>query len=143
MNLVPLEIVTPDRTVYTGTLYQLIAKTGTGEIGILPGHSPVMGTLKPGVLKLTNNEGTFFFALTGGFLEVKPSSVTVLADAAENGEDIDVDRAELARVRAEKYLSENEADHERARRALVRAQVRLQAASAARVDGGAAGARRV
>lgn len=133
MNLVPLEIVTPDRMVYEGQMHMLIAKTESGDIGILPGHSPLMGTLKPSVVKVINEEGTFYLAVAGGFLEVQPSRVTLLADAAELGSEIDAKRAEEAVARAEQRLQDatGGAEHERARKALLRAQVRLAAASAA------------
>jgi F-type H+-transporting ATPase subunit epsilon len=90
MNLVPLDIVTPDRKVFEGPVHLVVAKTGGGEIGIMPGHSPIMGTVKPCVVKVKTQDNTLYFAVAGGFLEVTPVKITLLADAAELGSEIDL-----------------------------------------------------
>lgn len=134
MNLVPLDIVTPDRKVYEGMVNLVIVKTGGGEIGIMPGHSPLMATVKPCVVKVNTAEDVQYFCATGGFIEVTPQKITILADASENGRDIDIDRAREALDRAEKRLADSsgESEHERAEQALTRARIRLRVAELSR-----------
>jgi F-type H+-transporting ATPase subunit epsilon len=75
-----------------------------GEMGILPNHSPLLSTLKFGILKVRTQGKEEFFTVAGGVVEVQPDIITVLADAAENVREIDISRAEAARRRAEEYL---------------------------------------
>src|SRR3569833_3979068 len=106
MNKMPVEIVTPERKVYENEVNMVIARGGDGDLGIMAGHVPVVTTLKVSQLRLKTDQGDQVIAVSGGFLEVKPEKVTVLAEAAELPEEIDVDRAARAKERAERRLNE-------------------------------------
>lgn len=99
------EIVSQDRTVFTGDVDIVVLPGAGGEMGILPKHAPVLTTLKYGVIKVRHGGKEDVFSVAGGVAEVQPDIVTILADAAENVEEIDVARAEAARKRAEEALS--------------------------------------
>ena len=99
------EIVSQDRTVFQGDVDIVILPGADGEMGILPHHAPVLTTLKYGVIKIRRNGKEELFAVAGGVAEVQPTIVTVLADAAENIEDIDIVRAKAARKRADDALA--------------------------------------
>ena len=100
------EIVSQDRMVFEGDADIVVIPGSDGEMGILPNHAPLLSTLNYGVIRvrLGNNEEDFTVA--GGVVEVQPDIITILADAAENVREIDVQRAEAARERAEKFLKE-------------------------------------
>jgi F-type H+-transporting ATPase subunit epsilon len=98
------EIVSQDRTVFTGDVDIVVLPGAAGEMGILPKHAPVLTTLKYGVIKVRKGGKEEIFTVAGGVAEVQPDIITVLADAAENVEEIDVARADAARVRAEEAL---------------------------------------
>jgi F-type H+-transporting ATPase subunit epsilon len=100
------EIVSQDRLVFEGEADIVVLPGSDGEMGILPHHSPLLTTLKFGVVKVRSKDREQIFAIAGGVAEVQPDIVTILADAAENVEDIDVGRAEAARKRAEEYLAQ-------------------------------------
>src|SRR5512146_3294266 len=99
------EIVSQDRTVFQGDVDMVVLPGAGGEMGILPHHAPVLTTLKyvGGEVRTAGEEEVF--AVAGGVAEVQPDIVTVLADAAENVEEIDVVRAQFARKRAEEILA--------------------------------------
>jgi F-type H+-transporting ATPase subunit epsilon len=99
------EIVSQDRTVFQGDVDMITLPGAAGEMGILPHHSPVLTTLKYGVIKVRQGGRDELFAVAGGVAEVQPTIVTILADAAENVEEIDVIRAQAARKRAEDALA--------------------------------------
>ena len=99
------EIVSQDRTVFQDDVDMIILPGAAGEMGILPHHAPVLTTLKYGVIKVRRQGKEELFAVAGGVAEVQPTIVTVLADAAENLEDIDVVRAKAAKKRAEDALA--------------------------------------
>ena len=99
------EIVSQDRTVFTGDVDIVVLPGAAGEMGILPKHAPVLTTLKYGIIKIRKGGREELFTVAGGVAEVQPDIITVLADAAENVEEIDIDRAEAARKRAEEALS--------------------------------------
>jgi len=99
------EIVSQDRTVFTGDVDIVVLPGAAGEMGILPKHAPVLTTLKYGVVKIRKGGKEEIFTVAGGVAEVQPDIVTILADAAENVQEIDVARAEAARVRAEEALA--------------------------------------
>ena len=101
-----IEIASQDRMVYEGDADMVVAPGMDGEMGILPHHAPVLSTLKFGILKVRHGEKEQDFAISGGVIEVQPNLITVLADAAENVEEIDVARAEAAKKRAEEMLKE-------------------------------------
>ncbi len=101
------KIATPERVVYEAEVDSVTCPTQMGEISILPNHIPLVANLNPGELKITENGQEKYLAVTGGFIEVRPKSeVIVLADAAEAEEEIDLKRAEEARERARKLMSE-------------------------------------
>jgi F-type H+-transporting ATPase subunit epsilon len=91
--------------VFTGDVDIVVLPGAAGEMGILPKHAPVLTTLKFGVIKVRKGGKEEIFTVAGGVAEVQPDIVTVLADAAENVEEIDVARAETARKRAEEVLA--------------------------------------
>jgi F-type H+-transporting ATPase subunit epsilon len=101
-----------------------------GELAILPRHAPLMTMLQPGELRIHKGTEEIAMAVTGGFLEVRPDRVTVLADAAERAEDIDAARAEEAKLRAEQRISQrlSDTDLARAEAALRRSLIRLRVA---------------
>jgi len=99
------EIVSQDRIVYQGDADMVILPGTGGEMGVLPHHAPVLTTLKYGIVKVRRGGSEKIFAVAGGVAEVQPDVVTVLADAAENVEEIDVKRAEFAKKRAEEALT--------------------------------------
>ena len=104
------EIVSQDRTVFTGDVDIVVLPGAAGEMGILPKHAPVLTTLKYGVIKVRRGGKEEIFTVAGGVAEVQPDIITVLADAAENVEEIDVARADAARVRAEEALKNSPTD---------------------------------
>ena len=99
------EIVSQDRTVFQDDVDIVILPGAAGEMGILPHHAPVLTTLKYGVIKIRREGKEELFAVAGGVAEVQPTIVTILADAAENVEEIDVIRAKAAKKRAEAALA--------------------------------------
>jgi F-type H+-transporting ATPase subunit epsilon len=100
------EIVSQDRLVYQGDADIIVLPGVEGEMGILPHHAPLLTALKFGVIKVRAGRAEQVFSVAGGVAEVQPDLVTVLADAAENVEEIDVARAEAARRRAEEVLAQ-------------------------------------
>ncbi|HUH98814.1 MAG TPA: ATP synthase F1 subunit epsilon [Anaerolineales bacterium] len=100
------EIVSQDRTVFEGDVDIVVLPGAAGEMGVLPHHAPVLTTLKYGVVKVRRSGREEVFAVSGGVAEVQPSIVTVLADAAENVDEIDVARAAAARERAVEALAQ-------------------------------------
>jgi F-type H+-transporting ATPase subunit epsilon len=100
-----VEITSQDRTVYSGEADIIVVPGSAGEMGILPHHSPLLSTLKYGVVKVRSKEGEQVFTVAGGIVEVQPDQVTILADAAENVLEIDIHRAEEARKRVEELLT--------------------------------------
>src|SRR5512140_24596 len=96
-----LDIVTAERAIYSQDVDEVIAPGIDGELGILPEHAPLMTMLQPGMLTIKRDGDELNLAVSGGFMEVRPDRVIVLADAAEHAEEIDIARAEEARRRAE------------------------------------------
>ncbi|TWH45364.1 F0F1 ATP synthase subunit epsilon [Sporomusa sp. KB1] len=131
-NKIRLDIVTPDRMVYSADVNMVIARATDGDLGILPGHAPLIAGLEIWPLRIQTDEGENLFSVCGGFIEVRPQKITVLAGCAELPEEIDIDRAESAKDRAERRLKEAQAatdiDVRRAEVALKRALVRLRVA---------------
>ena len=122
-----LEIITAERVLFSGDVDVVVAPGAEGELGILPKHAPLMTVLQPGDLRYRDANGEQDFAVTGGFMEVHGDRVTVMADAAERADEIDVARAEEAVARARERIAEHgqAVDIERALQSLRRAQVRL------------------
>ncbi|WP_312109584.1 F0F1 ATP synthase subunit epsilon [Brevibacillus reuszeri] len=128
MSKMTVEVVTPERVVYSGQAEMVIARGVQGDLGILPNHMPLVSPLKIAPVRIkTEGDKEVLMAVSGGFMEVRGDKVTILAETAELPGDIDVDRAKAAKTRAEKRLAEKyaELDVQRAERALQRAMARL------------------
>jgi F-type H+-transporting ATPase subunit epsilon len=125
-----LEIVTAERTVLSDNVDQINAPGAAGRMGVLPRHEPLMTMLVPGELTIIKNGESTPFAVSGGFMEVLPDRVTILADTAERADEIDEARADAARKRAEELLRERRSEQEMvmAEAQLRRAMVRLRVA---------------
>ncbi|HEX79229.1 MAG TPA: F0F1 ATP synthase subunit epsilon [Dehalococcoidia bacterium] len=131
MASIRLDIVTAEQSVYSEDVDMVIAPGIQGQLGILPSHAPLMTMLQPGELVIKMGSEEYYLAVSGGFLEVRPDRIIVLADSAERAEEIDIERAEEARKRAEKRLEEKyatEVDTARAEAALRRSLIRLKIA---------------
>lgn len=122
-----LKIISPDRIFYEGEASMIELTTSEGEVGIYKNHIPMTMILVPGVLKITEADGVKEAALHTGFIEVLPEEITILAEIAEWPEEIDMNRAKEAKVRAERRLSgeEGEINLLRAEVALKKSLVRL------------------
>lgn len=132
MASIRLDVVTAERAVYSEDVDIVIAPGVAGQLGILPHHTPLMTLLEPGELIAKKGDEEFILAVSGGFLEVRPDRVIVLADSAERAEEIDVARAEEAKKRAEQRLEERyvpAVDAARAEASLRRSLIRLKVAT--------------
>jgi F-type H+-transporting ATPase subunit epsilon len=129
-----LEVVTPDRALVREEVDEVQVPGAEGYLGVLPGHTPLLATLTVGELWYRKGQEKYFLAIAGGFVEVLPDRVAILAQVAERAQDIDIARAEAARKRAEERLARppHDLDFERARMALLRSLVRLQVGARAR-----------
>jgi len=128
-----LEIVTPDRALVRGEVDEVELPGSEGYFGVLPGHTPLLSMLKVGEMWYRIGQETRYLAVAGGFVEVLPDRVTVLAQIGERAEDIDIARAETAKRRAEERLAKAvDIDIERARISLLKSLIRLQVATRAR-----------
>ncbi len=139
-----VEIVTAEKVVQVEDNVEVLIVPGSeGQLALLPSHAPLMTTLDVGELVFRTRDSETSFAVSGGFLEIRNDLVTVLADAAETGDDIDVTRAEEARTRAEERLRDavdetgSSIDMARARASLQRALLRLRVAEKGRARSGA------
>jgi len=128
MSTIKLDVVTAERAVFSDDVDVVVAPGVEGQLGILPHHAPLMTMLQSGELLVRKGGEEFILAISGGFLEVRPDRVIVLADAAERAEEIDIHRAEEAKRRAEEWLKESApgVDMAQARAALHRALVRIE-----------------
>ena len=128
-----LQIVTPDKRLVDEAVDQVQMPGLKGYLGILPGHAPLLTELGPGEISYTQEGSTQYLAVAWGFAEVLPDKVTILADAAERPEDIDVKRAQEAKARAEEALkkADSETDYDEILLAQRRAEVRLEVAARA------------
>jgi F-type H+-transporting ATPase subunit epsilon len=129
-DTIELEIVTPERQVVKDQAEEIQIPGRNGYLGILPGHAPLITELAVGEITYTKAGNATRLAVAWGFAEVLPGRVTILAEAAELAEDIDVPRAEAARDRAQQQLkdAEDSAGYEHASLALARAEARLAVA---------------
>lgn len=127
MKTLTVNIVTPDGPVYDSEVDMIIAKTASGELGILPGHIPMVAPLVIGAVKLKKDGKTEYVAVNGGFVEVRPEKVTILAQSSEVASSIDLARAKEAMKRAEARLqsTHDATDFSRAELALKRAMNRI------------------
>ncbi|MDB5053342.1 MAG: synthase subunit epsilon [Bacilli bacterium] len=128
MNSFLLEIVTPERKVYTDQVDMVIVKGAAGDMGILAHHLPLVSPLKvaPVIVKIGNAK--HYIAVSGGFIEVRKEKVVILAESAELPGEIDLARAEAAKDRAERRIADkkDELDYRRAEMALQRAVTRIE-----------------
>lgn len=99
-----LEIVTAEKMIYSAEVSAVIAWGMEGQLGILPHHSPLMTMLQPGDLLIRKDKEEDILFISGGFLEVRPDKVTILADACERADEIDIARAEEAKTKAQETL---------------------------------------
>ncbi|MFC4321910.1 F0F1 ATP synthase subunit epsilon [Litchfieldia salsa] len=127
MKTVKVSVVTPDGPVYEADVEMVVTRAQSGELGILPGHIPMVAPLQIGVVRMKKATNTELVAVSGGFLEVRPDQVTILAQTAETAEQIDARRAEEAKQRAEQRLQakQDDVDFRRAELSLKRAINRL------------------
>lgn len=130
MKTLTVSVVTPDGPVLEESYDMVSCKAENGELGILPGHIPFVTPLTISSVRLKHGEKLDWIAVSGGFLEVRPDKVTVLAQSAEQPSEINVERAQQAKTRAEQRLQSkrDEVDFQRAKSALQRAQNRLNVA---------------
>lgn len=127
-NTFILQIISPDRVFYEGEVKMVEMVTSEGEIGVLKGHIPMTNILKPGIINIYEEDTRKQAALHGGFVEILQEKVTVLAEIAEWPDEIDINRANEAKLRAERRLSEHGGgiDTLRAEAALKKALVRIE-----------------
>jgi F-type H+-transporting ATPase subunit epsilon len=130
MATIRLEIITAESQVMAEDVNMVIAPGVEGVLGILPHHAPFMTMLQPGELVIKKDGEETYLSVTGGFLEVRPNKIIILADAAERSDQIDIARAEEAKKRAEERLKSYGADIDRGRAeaALRRSLIRLRVA---------------
>jgi F-type H+-transporting ATPase subunit epsilon len=127
MAKLQLSVVTAEGESFSGEVDLIVAPGGLGEFTVLPSHARMISTLSPGILRFDQGGDSVFLALSGGFLEVSNNEVTVLADAAEQDDAIDLERAEAALARAQERVAGTTADIdlEQAMHSLRRARVRV------------------
>ena len=130
-----IELITPERVLLDSPIAFAIIPSGTGPIGVLPGHAPLLGNLFAGVLMVRDISGKEFnvFVRQGSFM-ISHSGIKIVTPAAEIDDQIDIDRAMAAKDRANKILASKDAamDMERAKEALMRAETRIKIGQAAR-----------
>ena len=107
---IQVDIVSAEAAIFSGTARSIVAMTEAGEIGIMPGHTALLAKLKPGEIRLLNENDEEIFFVSGGILEVQPHLVTVLADTVARAADLDEFAAIEARERAEKMLADKQSD---------------------------------
>lgn len=124
-----LQIVTPERVFYEGEASMVELSTTEGDIGVYANHIPMTAIVAPGILKIHEGTEVKKAALHAGFIEVLPQEVTIMAEVIEWPDEIDIKRADEARIRAERRLTDNSAENDvlRAKLALRRALTRLSA----------------
>jgi len=132
-----IDIVTAERSVYSGEGDVLIAPSVEGEIAVLPRHAPLLTQLQPGEVVIRSDTDETSMSLSGGFLEVLGDRVIILADTVERADEIDVDRAEAAMRKAEERVANRESDQDldRTLTALARSRARLRVARRRRSRG--------
>ncbi|MCC5014404.1 MULTISPECIES: F0F1 ATP synthase subunit epsilon [unclassified Legionella] len=125
-----LDIVSAEQEIFSGVVEMVIATGELGEIGVVPGHAPLLTVLKPGEIRITRQGGAQeIYYVSGGMLEVQPHYVTVLADTVERAEEIDEAAALAAKARAEEAIANKgaELDYSRAASELARAVAQIRA----------------
>ena len=129
-SFIRLDIVTPDRLVQSEEeVLEVVIPGSEGYLGVLPGHLPLLTTIGIGALSFRKGAKKFTFSVSGGFAEILPDRVIIMADVLERPEEIDVQRAHIAKDRAEKFFaSKDVVDVDQAMSALLRATSRLHVA---------------
>ncbi len=130
MGELNVDLVAADRAIWSGKARLVIARTMVGDIGVMPGHEPVLATLADSVVVVRADDGDQVFAVHGGFLSVSNDVVSVLAETAEFAEEIDVERARAALLRAQEKSAGVEEPDESLLESERRAEIRLRAAEA-------------
>lgn len=120
-NMFKLRIISPDRIFYEGEASMVELRTSEGEVGIYKDHIPMTMIVVPGVLRIKEKDEVKEAALHAGFIEVLPQEITILAEIVEWPDEIDINRAEEARIRAERRMSSGDSDVN-----LVRAEIALK-----------------
>jgi F-type H+-transporting ATPase subunit epsilon len=131
MSTISLDFVSQDHMVFSGDVGEVIALGAEGQLAILPKHAPLITVLSPGeVVVRCEGQEDLYFAVSGGWMEVLPDKITILARTAERSDEIDLQRAEEARARAAQLLAEGAGEEERPtiEMALRRSQIRLRVA---------------
>jgi F-type H+-transporting ATPase subunit epsilon len=131
MATLHLEIVTAEKTVFSGEVDQVTVPGAGGVMGVLANHAPVLSTLKPGELRIRKGNDVTEYAIGGGFVDIHDNKVIILADSAERADEIDAARAEAARKKAEDLLKNPPSDKVeifKLEQALRRSHVRLNMA---------------
>ncbi|RYM05516.1 ATP synthase F1 subunit epsilon [Sporolactobacillus sp. THM7-7] len=134
MSTVHTDIVTPAGKVFSGDVHMVIVRATSGEMGILPHHMPIVAPLDIAMVRLKYDDGekVDFAAVHGGFIQVSPDHITILSEAAEMKEQIDIERAQKARSEAQQALStlhESSEGYEEAMLKLKRSELRLKTAT--------------
>lgn len=130
VSKIHVDIVSAEKEIFSGSAVMVVATGTIGEIGIVPGHSPLLTVLKPGELRLTTSDGVNeLFYVSGGMLEVQPHCVTVLADEAERADSLDEAKALKAQEKAKEALANRDADfdYSKASAELARAAAQIAA----------------
>jgi F-type H+-transporting ATPase subunit epsilon len=133
-----LEIVTPEREAYADEVDAVVCPGIEGEFGVLPHHAPLLSTLGVGELRIRKGADEEYFAIAGGFVQVRPDKVVVMAELADLASEIDLEAAEEARSEAQRAIQqgfEEPADLARARAAMERALLRIRVAERRRREG--------
>jgi F-type H+-transporting ATPase subunit epsilon len=109
-DAIHLDILTPEKVVFSDSIETVTAPGSLGEFGVLPGHAPLVTTLEPGEVAIKKDNREYWLAISGGFAEVGNDKVTILAEAAEPAQEIDIKRAETAKIQAEEKLKSLSSD---------------------------------
>ncbi|WP_028357201.1 F0F1 ATP synthase subunit epsilon [Brackiella oedipodis] len=132
--LIKVDVVSAEKSIYSGTAKLVVLPGESGSLGILPGHTPLITRIRPGVVKLIHeNDQEEVVFVAGGILEVQPNAVIVLADVAERVEELDREKAQQARQRAEENLRRVKSQ-DRAEIAVVEAELAMLAAQVKAID---------
>lgn len=115
MSIIQVDVVSAEAEVFSGQAEFVSLPGESGELGILPGHTPLITRIKPGAVRIQNGQNEELVFVAGGILEVQPNKITVLADTAIRGNDLDEARALEAKARAEENLKDNASDVDSAR----------------------------
>ena len=115
MSTIQVDVVSAEAEVFSGQAEFVSLPGESGELGILPGHTPLITRIKPGAVRIQNGQNEELVFVAGGILEVQPNKITVLADTAIRGHDLDEARAMEAKARAEETLKDNASDVDYAR----------------------------